>query len=248
MKLRLGFFDFTGCEGCQLTLLTLGSEIVDLLNYVDIVECREFSSATGDYLDVAFIEGSVTTEHEIDRLRSIRERSIKLVAVGACSDIAGVHALGYRFTPEELSKEVYGNDRFESLGHPQPIDAIVQVDYRLSGCPPNQQEFLDLVQSLRLHREPEELLHPVCVDCKLKEYPCLFEDGIVCLGPVTKGGCDAICIGNGDRCRGCRGEVANPRSNPYRKILTDAGLSISEIAAEYRAFNLAAIRKSKEEE
>ena len=47
MKLKLGFFDFTGCEGCQLTLLAMGAEISDLLNYVEIVECREFSSSVG---------------------------------------------------------------------------------------------------------------------------------------------------------------------------------------------------------
>jgi coenzyme F420-reducing hydrogenase gamma subunit len=166
--------------------------------------------------------------------------------VGACADIAGIHALGYRFTSEELSETVYGDsERFKSLGHPQPIDAVVAVEYRLPGCPPQPQEFLDLIQSLRLARDPEVILHPVCVDCKLKEYPCLFDDDIICLGPVTKGGCDAICVGNGDRCRGCRGEVSNPRSNPYQKILIDAGLTAREIASEYRAFNLASIKKGR---
>jgi coenzyme F420-reducing hydrogenase gamma subunit len=44
MKPRVAFFDFTGCEGCQLEVLNFNLEIVDLIGAVDIVEFREASS------------------------------------------------------------------------------------------------------------------------------------------------------------------------------------------------------------
>jgi coenzyme F420-reducing hydrogenase gamma subunit len=61
---------------------------------------------------------------------------------------------------------------------------------------------------------------------------------VVCLGPVTRAGCAALCIQGGDRCRGCRGLIDNPRSGPYHRILEEYGLDAEAILREFRTFNV----------
>ena len=239
-KPRIGFFDFTGCEGCQLTVLNLEAEFLELLELVEIVEFRELMSESGGELDIAFVEGSISRPEQIERLTTIRARSRTLVALGACADTAGVNALAALRTPDELRAEVYGSDspHLATLP-PQPLAAYVSVDHRVPGCPIDGREFLAVLQALLMGRPPELPSFSLCVECKLAELPCTFEAGVVCLGPVTRAGCDALCLRGGDRCRGCRGLIDNPRSGPYHRILEENGLTAEAILAEFRTFNVA---------
>ena len=239
MKPRVGFFDFTCCEGCQLTILNLEDEFLELLELVEIVEFREIMTGQAAALDIAFVEGSIASPEEAARLQRIRERSRTLVALGACADNAGVNALSHFCPPDELGRSAYGRV-VEGIEQrlPRPLECFVQVDARVPGCPIDGQEFLGLLQALLVGRPPELPAYAVCVECKLGEYPCTFEHGTVCLGPVTRAGCNALCLAAGDRCRGCRGLVDNPRSQPYRQILEQHGLTVEDILAEFRIFNL----------
>ncbi|MDO3377757.1 NADH:ubiquinone oxidoreductase [Geoalkalibacter halelectricus] len=239
MKPRIGFFDFTCCEGCQLTILNLEDEFLELLELVEIVEFREIMTGEAAALDIAFVEGSIASPDEAARLQRIRERSRTLVALGACADNAGVNALSHFCPPDELSNSAYGRkvaDMEQRL--PRPLECFVPVDARVPGCPIDGREFLGLLQALLVGRTPELPAYAVCVECKLREYPCTFDQGTVCLGPVTRAGCNALCLAGGDRCRGCRGLVDNPRSQPYRRILEQHGLTVEDILAEFRVFNL----------
>ncbi len=71
-----------------------------------------------------------------------------------------------------------------------------------------QREFLKVFTALVMGKEPIEPDQAVCVECKLKENECVFERGMICLGPVTRGGCDARCPSVGQYCTGCRGLVS----------------------------------------
>lgn len=239
MKPRIGFFDLAGCEGCQLTVLNLEDQFLDLMELVEIVEFREVMSGGSRVLDIAFVEGSVCRPEEEGRLRAIREKSRILVALGACADTAGVNALAALRDLAEVRREVYGADlpHLRTEAH-RPLSAIVRVDHRVPGCPIDGGEFLSVLQALLVGRPPELPTYAVCVECKLAEFPCTFERGDVCLGPVTRAGCKALCIGGGDRCRGCRGEIDNPRSGPYWRILEEQGLTEEEILQEFRTFNV----------
>ena len=107
MKPRVAFFDFTGCEGCQLEVLNFNLEIVDLITAVDIVEFREASSDHSDNYDIAFIEGSITTEKDIARIQDIRSKAKILIALGACACTGGVNSLKNYYTMEEnLRQEI----------------------------------------------------------------------------------------------------------------------------------------------
>jgi len=223
-KRRIGFFDFTGCEGCQLTVLNLEDELLELLELVEVVAFREVMSGDSDNLDIAFVEGSVRGSDEIERLRRIRQNTRVLVALGACADTAGINTLA-RFCAGETDA-------------PRPLEAFVTVDARIPGCPIDGREFLEVLQALLLERPPELPIYALCVECKLAELPCTFEEERLCLGPVVRAGCGAVCIAAGDRCRGCRGLVDNPRSRPYDRVLKEHGVSAEQILAEFRIFNI----------
>ncbi len=239
MKLRAGFFDFTGCEGCQLTVLNLEDEFLDLAGLIDVVEFREVMTGGGGDLDVAFVEGSICGPDQEARLKDIRRRSRLLVALGACADTTGINILVRLQDPEVLHGRVYGPGApVRARGHPRAVGDVVPVDARVPGCPVDGGEFLRVLQALAVGRTPELPAHPVCVECKLAELPCVFDEGEMCLGPVVRAGCGARCPEGGDRCRGCRGLVDNPRSSSYRRVLEEHGLTEDDMLAEFRLFNL----------
>jgi len=237
-KPRVAFFDFSCCEGCQLQVLNLENELLDLLGHIEIVNFREAMTERSDEYDIAFIEGSITRAGEIGRLRGIREKAKILVALGACADLGGINCLNIGKTWEGGRRKVYGEKawNFDSIT-PRPISSEVEVDYRIPGCPINKYEFLEACKMLLLGRQPELPNHPVCVECKLRENVCLYELGRVCLGPITRAGCDPICPSFGTGCIGCRGYVDDPNRNAAHDVLSRAGLTVEQIMDEENLFN-----------
>ncbi len=239
MKPRVGFFDFTGCEGCQLTILNLAEKLLNVLDLVEVVEFREVQSSDSADLDIAFVEGSICRPDEVARLRVIRSRSKKLITLGACADLAGINIAHEVSDGAELAMAVYGSDSPHlQTGPARPVSAVVPIDGRVPGCPIDGQEFLSILHALLLDRPADLPAFSLCVECKLAELPCTFEQGIVCLGPVVRAGCNALCIEGGDRCRGCRGLVDNPRESSYHRVLEAFNRSVDDILDEYRTYNL----------
>jgi len=75
------------------------------------------------------------------------------------------------------------------------------------------------------------------VECKLREIECVFEKGMICLGPVTRGGCEAQCPGVGQYCTGCRGLVTDPNLKGMEEILVQHGLSVDEAWKRLELYN-----------
>lgn len=236
MKPRIAIFDFGCCEGCQLQIVNLEEEILDLLGVVEVVTWREAMSEQSDEFDIALVEGSITREEEVPRLQWIRERAKTLVAIGACAHIGGINCLKNRFDLEEVRRAVYGEhaEWFDTFPT-RPLEAVVKVDAAVPGCPINRQELLEVVKALLLGKKPALPTYAVCVECKRKNNICVFDRGMVCLGPITRAGCGAICPTFGNRCEGCRGLVPEPNLNSHREVLAQYGLGLDEI---FRFVNL----------
>ncbi len=238
MRPKIAFFDFASCEGCQLQVVNLEMEIPELIELVDIVAFREAMTEAADDYAIAFVEGSITRESDIPRLKKIRESAKILVALGACAATAGLNALKNRMGMDTVKKIVYRDnaDMFETFPA-RPIHAVVPVDYQIRGCPIHKEEFIRVVQALLLGKEPDIPDYPVCVECKLKDNLCVYEIGQHCLGPVTRAGCGAWCPSNVDACAGCRGFISDPNKNAQTDILKKYGLTPELIIKEYRLFN-----------
>lgn len=239
MKPKVAFFDFTGCEGCQLDSLNLDAEeLIDLLKAVDIVNFREVKTEREDNYDVAFVEGSISRESEIPRLQRIREQAKVIVALGACACIGGINCLKNHLPMEEALRIVYKeNANYYDTIPARPIDAVVPVDFYVRGCPINTAEFLKVIKALLLGKKPEIPNYSVCVECKMAGNVCVFEKGMTCLGPVIRGGCNAICVTSGRFCWGCRGLVDDPNINSEKDILQKYGLTTEKVVEKFKIYN-----------
>ena len=244
-KPKVAFFDFTSCEGCQLTVVDSLQDHPDLLAAVVIVQFREAMSEKGEDYLVAFIEGSCTRESDEARLKKIREQASIVVALGSCAHLGGVNSLKYLHPLDEVRRYVYGDqaDWYDTYDV-RPIEAVIPVDFVIPGCPIDRQEFISAVKALLLGKKPFIPDYPLCVECKLKENTCLFTRGKVCMGPVTRAGCDAICPTYGQSCEACRGFISNPNETAMRDVLTKHGLTVEGLTSMYTMFTTYQVRET----
>ena len=227
----LAVFKFSSCDGCQLSLLNMEDELLDLAGAVDIAFFLEASRATrpGPY-DLALVEGSVTTPHEVERIMEIRRDCRILVALGTCATSGGVQALR-NFTDASIYAEtVYAHPEYLTyLKTATPIAEHVKVDFELWGCPVSKEQVLEVITALINGRNPSLPPYSVCLECKRRGTVCVLVDkGIPCLGPATQAGCGAICPACGRGCYSCFGPARGANLGSMSKILIQAERSPGE--------------------
>jgi len=237
-KPKVAFFDFSCCEGCQLMVLNCEPELLDIAGAVEIVNFREAISDRGEDYDIAFIEGSIITPHDVERIKKIRSQAKVLVALGACAHTGGLNKLRNFQDTEEAKKEVYGDGAkyFEVLPKVLAVHEVVPVDLAIPGCPINRFEFISVVKQVLAGNKPVLPNYPVCVECKYNENECLMLKGVICLGPITSAGCDSRCTNSQWPCTGCRGLVKDPHLEADQITLSKAGLTVQDILRRYRLF------------
>jgi len=93
-KPKLAVWKFASCDGCQLSLLDCEDELLALAGEVEIAYFLEARRAAveGPY-HLSLVEGSVTTEHDAERIREVRRVSKRLITIGACATAGGIQAL-----------------------------------------------------------------------------------------------------------------------------------------------------------
>ena len=232
-KLKVGIYELTGCAGDALLILDCEKELVEIFNAADI---QSFYMAKSDNvdgeLDIALVEGSVTTDKEVEELKNIRKRAQAVVAIGLCASVGGIQA---RFRDpvewEENFKKVYGNMEMTHCKAVQskPIDDFIDVDYYLPGCPINKEQFLHFFTRILKGNPPEKYPRPVCVTCKYNENDCLLKRGALCLGPLTADGCGSVCINHNLPCVGCWGPLEGANYTSEYELLLDKGYDVDQI-------------------
>jgi coenzyme F420-reducing hydrogenase gamma subunit len=218
-KPKLAVYKFASCDGCQLSLLDAEEELLAVAEAVDVaffLEAR--TQVTGGPYDVGLVEGSITTAHDVERIKQIRKECRYLVTIGACATAGGIQALRNWADTEEYTRAVYARPEYiDTLRTSTPIADHVWVDFELRGCPINKYQLLDLVGSLLRGKRPRTPRHSVCVECKRRGTVCVaVARGVPCLGPVTQAGCGAICPAFDRECFGCYG----PKEQPNLASLT----------------------------
>lgn len=224
-KPTVAVYKFSSCDGCQLSLLNMEDELLDLANVIDIAYFLEATRAQkpGPY-DIALVEGSVTTPHEIERIKEVREQTKTLIALGSCATAGGIQALRNFADADDYARVVYAHPEYlHYLQTATPISEHVQVDLELWGCPVNKAQVIEVIVALLNQRKPNLPSYSVCLECKRRNTICVLVDkGIPCLGPVTKAGCGALCPSCGRGCYGCFGPVSGGNldslSNTLQKL------------------------------
>lgn len=215
---RFAVLQLSGCAGCEVSLLN-AEEWVETyeLAYMPLV----ISAYNVPEVDILLVSGGVRTDEDLYNLRRAVRCADQVVAVGTCAISGGVASLGNR---DEV-REIFLNQEERRhvprlLPKCRPIDAVVEVDRYLPGCPPTPELFMAV-----LYDTPDfEPSRTVCQECgrqKLKDRRpdhligfqrgevepgiCLINQGYLCVGSSTRGGCRALCTRPGHPCIGCRG-------------------------------------------
>ncbi len=216
-RLRVGIAKMASCDGCQLTLLDLETELLALSERFEIVEFPEASSlrSAGPF-DVLLVEGSISAPDQAAEIVELRRQAKVLVTIGACASYGGIQALRNWSNHDAFRAAVYAHPEFiESLDTATPVSDHVKVDAELHGCPISPEQLRELLVSVAVGRRPQIREESVCIECKRRGTVCVMvAQQIPCLGPVTQSGCGALCPSFGRGCYGCFGprEQANTRS------------------------------------
>jgi len=206
-------------------------------------------------IDVTLFNGGIRNEENLHIAKLLRQKSKVLVAFGSCAVEGCIPGLANLTTTDEILDYVYRKSPSVEAGNttlPQtvtetpfgrltlpalfevlkPLDQVVDVDYRMPGCPPVAEQIWAVATAALTGKLPPKGslvgVNPktVCDECKrtkeekkVKAYrrphlvdprdidpvKCLLEQGIICNGPAIHAGCGALCPQVNLGCRGCYG-------------------------------------------
>ena len=165
-KLRLATVWLDGCSGCHMSFLDMDERLLDLASRVDvvyspIVDYEEFP----EDVDVALVEGSISSEEDLEKIKQIRARSKVLVSLGDCAVTGNVPAMRNFFSVADVLRRVY----VENVAIPgpvpdevvppllrsaRPVHEVVQVDVFVPGCPPSADTIFTTLTELVEGRHP----------------------------------------------------------------------------------------------
>jgi F420-non-reducing hydrogenase small subunit len=257
---QFAVLQLSGCSGCEVSLLNADEWVSQYkLVYMPLVT----SVHDIPKVDVLLVSGSIRNDEDLYNLRHAISKSKYVIAVGTCAISGGMAHLGDRDEVRSLflsQKERYHLPRLLPKSH--PIDSMVTVDRYLPGCPPTPELFMAALFNAPGFKPAAS----VCQECgrrKVKEMRpghlvgflkgevlpdiCLINQGYLCIGVSTRGGCRAICTRAGYPCVGCRGpsdafieKEAQAWFNSIQRVFTGmTDIPPAEIEAELHSPQLA---------
>mgnify|MGYP001080625209 CR=1 FL=1 len=292
-KPKVAFYWASSCGGCEIAMLELGTDLVDVAKKADIVfwpaaldfKYSDVKSMADKSIDVCFFNGAIQSSENEHMAELLRKKSKTLVAFGSCAYAGGIPALANTTNQGQLFVRVYKEtpttDNPESV-LPQDstqvkegeltlprlydtvrtLDQTVDVDYYVPGCPPVGKQTWTVMKNLIGGNLPPKgsvigaSEKSLCDECKrakgdrkikkiLRTYQivpdkdkCLLEQGIICMGPATRGGCGTLCLDANMPCRGCYG--------PLPGVLDQGAKMLSALSSNFDADNEQEIERISE--
>ncbi len=239
-KPSIAVHKFTSCDGCQLAFLNAGEDLLTLSELVTFTHFAEAGPVNPDQaVDIAFVEGSISTADEEQRIKHVRENCKYLITIGACATAGGLQALRNNNDMNEWRGAIYASpEHIEALETATPIKNHVRVDFELFGCPVSPRQTLAAVRSLLSGVKPVLEEEKQCQECKRLNTVCVMvAKGMPCMGPVTQTGCGAICPAYNRDCYACFGPAENINTFALTNRLRELGLSAEHISRRYWFIN-----------
>ncbi len=156
-----------GCSGCHMSFLDIDERILTLaeradLVYSPLVDAKVFPES----VDITLVEGAVSNEDDLHKIRLVRQHTKTLVSLGDCAVTANVPAMRNPFHTKEVYDRAYRENVTFDPGTPnqvvprllpfaRPVHEIVPVDVFVPGCPPSAEVIFYVLTELLEGRTPE---------------------------------------------------------------------------------------------
>ncbi|MBN8688554.1 MAG: hypothetical protein J0M10_16160 [Chitinophagales bacterium] len=150
-KKKLATIWLGGCSGCHMSLLDIDERILEVVKLADIVKSPVVDGKELPEVDIALVEGSITSDEHFREILHIRKQAKTLIALGDCAVMTNVTGMRNYFDLKEVVDASYVNavsndGQGELPGHPcllklndkvLPLQEVVKVDFVIPGCPPD---------------------------------------------------------------------------------------------------------------
>jgi sulfhydrogenase subunit delta len=148
MKKKIGFFSFTCCEGCTISFIeVLNKKYDEYAKKMQIVYLRALKKTKKiSLMDIAFVEGAISTKDEIKKLKEIRKNAKKLVALGSGAINGWPSNLRNNFTGKKKEEVKKLAKELGQLDEVKPIGNFVKVDGEIQGCPVEEKVFIEKLE------------------------------------------------------------------------------------------------------
>ncbi len=166
-KVKVATVWLDGCSGCHMSLLDIDESLVAVAQKIDLVygplvDAQKFPEG----VDVALVEGAVSSQEDLAKVQTIRERSKFLIALGDCAVTSNVPAMRNTIPVKDLLDRVYIQGATKDPGVPAnglpkllkravPVQEAVKVDLHVPGCPPPARAILYVLGELLEGRTPD---------------------------------------------------------------------------------------------
>jgi len=215
------------------------------------VKYKDVEAMPDKSIDATFFNGAIRTEENEKMAKLLRQKSKLLVAFGSCANDGCVKSLANLWTkddvferayletpstvnPESVTPQTRVKVKEGELDLPEIYDTVktlpqtVDVDYRISGCPPPVPAILEMFSAFisgNLPPKGSSFLpkKSVCDECPREKKhtqitqikriyeieddgeTCFWDQGVICMGPATRAGCGCQCPNVNIPCTGCGG-------------------------------------------
>lgn len=166
-KVKLATVWLDGCSGCHMSFLDIDERLIELaqkieLVYSPLVDRKEFP----EVVDVVIVEGAVSTDEDIVKIKKIRQRSKFLIALGDCCVTSNVPGMRNPFGVDStMHRAYYENAEIQRqnpsehlpklLERVRPVHEVVKVDLFVPGCPPPADAIWTVLTELLAGRTPD---------------------------------------------------------------------------------------------
>ena len=156
-----------GCSGCHMSLLDMDERILDIFSrsdlvYSPLVDFKDYP----DMVDVCLVEGAVSNEDDLAKVKKVREHTKTLIAFGDCAVTSNVPGMRNPMGPDAVLERAYHENVTINPMTPnevvpallpmaRPVHKVVKVDVFLPGCPPSADLIYTLLDDLLSGRVPE---------------------------------------------------------------------------------------------
>jgi NAD-reducing hydrogenase small subunit len=169
---RIATIWLDGCSGCHMSFLDMDERLLAVaaradLVYSPLVDAKVYP----EDVDVVLVEGAVSTDEDMKRIRTVRSRTKIVVALGDCAVTTNVPGMRNVYAnADPLFQRAYVENVTVDLGMPSkglprhlpktlPVHKVVKVDVFLPGCPPSADLIFDTLVALLDGRPPDAATH-----------------------------------------------------------------------------------------